>query len=212
MPIAGAGAVAFDLDDTLTDWWTGITRAAAALRAPEILDRVRQQTWIRREGIVVDRHHWRVLHEPATFMAAELVEPFLAALDPPLFDDAIPALEALRGRTKLALLTNNPYGADVLDRHGLHVDVFDSVVIADPSVRKPNPRAFAPLVEALNLAPSEIAYVGDSVRADVEGALGAGLRPVWLNRWNDPWLLPLGVIAITSLSELHDFSGSDGRC
>ncbi len=202
--IAGAGAVAFDLDDTLTDWWTGISRAAATVGAPEILDRVRELTWIRRAGVVVDRHHWRVLHEPATFMAAELVEPFLAALDPPLFDDAIPALDALRGEVKLALLTNNPYGADVLDRHGLHVDVFDSVVIADPLVRKPKPGAFAPLVDALALAASEIAFVGDSVPADVEGALGAGLRPVWLNRWSDRWPVPPGVIAITSLAKLHE--------
>jgi len=133
-----------------------------------------------------------------------VVEPFLEALDPPLFDDAIPALEALRGRVKVALLTNNPYGADVLDRHGLHIDVFDSVVVADPSVRKPDPRAFAPLLEALGLAASEIAYVGDSVSADVEGALGAGLRAVWLNRWRDPWPLPPGVFSIASLSELHE--------
>jgi HAD superfamily hydrolase (TIGR01549 family) len=180
--------------------------------APEICDRVRDETWIRRDGVVVDRHHWRVLHEPATFMATELVEPFLAALDPPLFDDVIPALEALHGRVKLALLTNNPYGADVVDRHGLHVDVFDSVVVADPSVRKPNPRAFAPLLDALALAANEIAHVGDSVLADVEGALGAGLFPVWLNRWNDRWPLPRGVVRIESLSELHNFSGSDGRC
>ena len=204
MPIAGARAVAFDLDDTLTDWWTGIGRAAAAVGAPEIRERVREQTWITRDGVVVDRHHWRVLHEPARFMPDELVAPFLEALDPPLFDDAIPALEALRGRALLALLTNNPYGADVLDRHGLHVDVFDSVVVADPAVRKPNPGAFAPLADALGLAPSEIAYVGDSVRADAEGALGAGLRPVWLNRWNDPWPLPPGVVSIASLSELHE--------
>jgi len=200
----GVRAVAFDLDDTLTDWWTGIGRAALAVGAPEIRDRVRIETWIRRDGVVVDRHHWRVLHEPATFMAADLVEPFLEALDPPLFDDVIPALEALRGRVKLALLTNNPYGADVLDRHGLHVDVFDSVVVANPSVRKPNPGAFTPLVDALGVAASEIAYVGDSVRADVEGALGAGLRPVWLNRWNDAWPLPPGVVSIASLAELHE--------
>ena len=204
MPIAGARAVAFDLDDTLTDWWTGIGRAAAAVGAPEIRDRVREQTWITRDGVVVDRHHWRVLHEPAKFVPEELVAPFLEALDPPLFDDAIPALEALRGRVLLALLTNNPYGADVLDRHGLHVDVFDSVVVADPAVRKPSPGAFAPLADALGLAPSEIAYVGDSVRADAEGALGAGLRPVWLNRWNDPWPLLPGVVSIASLSELHE--------
>jgi HAD superfamily hydrolase (TIGR01509 family) len=204
MPIAGARAVAFDLDDTLTDWWTGISEAAAAVGDPEILDRVRAETWIRRDGVVVNRHHWRVLHEPRTFMADQLVERFLEALDPPLFDDAIPALEALRGRVKVALLTNNPYGADVLDRHGLHVDVFDSVVVADPSVRKPDPRAFAPLLDALGLAASEIAYVGDSVDADVEGALGAGLRAVWLNRWGDPWPLPPGVVSIASLSELHE--------
>jgi len=204
MSVAKVDAIAFDLDDTLTDWWTGIGRAAAAVGAPEIRDRVREQTWITSDGVVVDRHHWRVLHEPARFMPDELVAPFLEALDPPLFDDAIPALEALRGRALLALLTNNPYGADVLDRHGLHVDVFDSVVVADPAVRKPNPGAFAPLADALGLAPSEIAYVGDSVRADAEGALGAGLRPVWLNRWNDPWPLPPGVVSIASLSELHE--------
>ncbi|HTK16964.1 MAG TPA: HAD family hydrolase [Acidimicrobiia bacterium] len=210
--MARVRAISFDLDDTLTDWWTGITLAAAAVRAPEICDRVREATWIRRDGVVVDRHHWRVLHEPATFMAAALVEPFLAALDPPLFDDVVPALEALRGRLKLALLTNNPYGADVLDRHGLHVDVFDSVVVADPSVRKPNPRAFAPLLDALALAANEIAHVGDSVPADVEGAIGAGLHSVWLNRWNDPFPVPPGVFAVTSLSELHDLSGLHGRC
>ena len=151
MSIAGVRAVAFDLDDTLTDWSTGIARAAAAVGDPEISDRVRSETWVRRAGVVVDRQHWRTLHEPETFMAAELVEPFLAALDPPLFDDAIPALEALRGRVRLALLTNNPYGADVLDRHGLHVDVFDCVVVADPVCASPT-RAFARLVAALGVA------------------------------------------------------------
>jgi len=197
------GAIAFDLDDTLTDWWTGIGQAADTVGAPEIRDRVREQTWVWRNGVIIDRHHWRVLHEPESFMAADLTEPFLAALDPPLFDDAIPALEALRDRVKVALLTNNPYGADVLDRHGLHVDVFDCVVVADPSVRKPDPQAFAPLLDALDLAAGDIAYVGDSVRADVEGALGAGLRPVWINRWDDPWPVPPGVLRIGSLSELH---------
>jgi HAD superfamily hydrolase (TIGR01549 family) len=204
MSIAGTGAVAFDLDDTLTDWWTGISRAAEAVGAPEILERVRELTWVRRAGVVVDRHHWRLRHEAARFMAPELVEPFLAALDPPLFDDVIPTLGALRKRTRLALLTNNPYGADVVGRHGLHTDVFDCVIVADPQVRKPDPRAFAPLVDALGLAPADVAYVGDSVPADVEGALGAGLRPVWLNRWDDPWPVPPGVIAIASLSELLD--------
>jgi putative hydrolase of the HAD superfamily len=205
MSNAEVKAVAFDLDDTLTDWDTGISGAAAAVGTPEILDRVRALTWVRDDnGVVIDRHHWRVRHEPGTFMAAELVEPFLAALDPPLFPDTIPTLDALRGRVPLALLTNNPFGAEVLARHGLHADVFDCVVVADPDVRKPDPRAFTPIIEALGLAPEAIAYVGDSVTADVEGSLAAGLRAVWLNRWNDPWPLPSGVVSIASLAELRD--------
>jgi FMN phosphatase YigB (HAD superfamily) len=136
----------------------GIANAAAAVGAPEILQRVRAETWVQRDGVCVDRHHWRVLHEPETFMAAELVEPFLAALDPPLFDDARPALDALRGRVQLALLTNNPFGVDVLVRHGLD--------------------------------------------ADVEGAHAAGLRAVWLDRWDDAWTPPAGVLRIGSLTEL----------
>jgi HAD superfamily hydrolase (TIGR01549 family) len=199
-------AVAFDLDDTLTDWWRGIEVAADAIGVPELLERVRAGTWVRRGGVVVNRHHWRLRHEAEAFMAPEQTEHFLAALDPPLFDDVQPALEALRRRVRLALLTNNPYGAEVLERHGLHTDVFDCIAIADPAVRKPDPRAFTPLVDALALPPERIAYVGDSITADVEGALAAGLRAVWLDRWHDPWPAPEGVIRITSLGELTSVS------
>jgi putative hydrolase of the HAD superfamily len=202
--IAGARAVAFDLDDTLTDWHTGIARAAQAVGDPAILDRVVSLTWVRRDGVIVNRHHWRVRHEPEAFMRDELIEPFLAALDPPLFADATPALERLRGRVALALLTNNPFGAQVLERHGLHSEVFDCVVVADPSHRKPDPRAFAPLTDALGVDARDIAYVGDSITADVEGARDAGFRAVWLDRWNDPWPVPAGVARIGSLTELID--------
>jgi HAD superfamily hydrolase (TIGR01509 family) len=194
-------AIAFDLDDTLTDWWTGIRIAAEAVRDPSILERARE-TWIERDDGALDRHHWRFQHEPETFMRAELTDTFLAALDPPLFADVAPTLEALNARTRLALLTNNPYGAEVLARHGLHTDVFECVVVADPQYRKPDPRAFTPLVEALALAPGEIGYVGDTPGADVNGAIAAGLHPIWIDRWNDDWTPPAGVIRIGSLTEL----------
>ena len=202
MSLAGVQAVAFDLDDTLIDWSTGIARAAAAVGAPDIPERVRTETWVRRDGVVVDRQHWRTLHEPHTFMPDALAGAFLAALDPPLFSDVAPTIDALRGRVRLALLTNNPFGTQVVERHGLHVDCFDCVVVADPRMRKPDPRAFGRLVAALGVPATDIAYVGDSVPADVEGAIRAGLRAVWLDRWGDPWLPPEGVVRITSLLEL----------
>ncbi len=205
MSIAGVVTIAFDLDDTLTDWWTGIRRAATAVGDPAICERVRSATWIERDEIVVNRNHWRVELEPETFMAAALVRPFLAALDPPLFADVVPALEALRGRVRLALLTNNPFGIAVLVRHGLHTDVFDFTVVADPEWRKPHPRAFAGLLDALADPAERVAYVGDSVTADVEGALAAGLRPVWLDRWNDAWQPPPRVLRIASLLELAEW-------
>jgi FMN phosphatase YigB (HAD superfamily) len=195
-------AVAFDLDDTLTDWWHGISVAAEAIGDTTLLDRVAARTWVRRDGVVVNRHHWRLRHEAAAFVDEPRVGDFLAALDPPLFADVAPAFDALRGRVRLALLTNNPYGEEVLRRHGLDTDVFECVVVADPAVRKPDPRAFAPLVDALALAPIRIAYVGDSITADVEGALGAGLQAAWLDRWEDPWLPDDGVVRLRSLLDL----------
>jgi HAD superfamily hydrolase (TIGR01509 family) len=195
-------ALAFDLDDTLTDWWTGICLAAQAIGDTSLSDRVARDTWVRRDGIVVNRHHWRVLREPAMFVDAQLVDDLVATLDPPLFDDVRSTFDALRGRIRLALLTNNPYGEEVLRRHGLDTEVFECVVVADPGVRKPDPRAFAPLLEALALPASLIAYVGDSVTADVEGARAAGLRPVWLDRWDDGWAPDDDVHRIRSLHDL----------
>lgn len=202
MSLSTVRAIAFDLDDTLTDWWTGIAQAAQDIGDDNLLERVRRETWITRDGVVVNRHHWRLIHEAEHFVAPSQVDAFIAALDPPLFEDVVPALESLRGRVRLALLTNNPFGTAVLERHGLHADVFDCVVIATPELRKPDPRAFTPLVDALALPPADIAYVGDSVTADVEGATAAGLRAVWIDRWNDPWPAPRDVVRVTSLKEL----------
>lgn len=57
-------AIPFDLDDTLTDWWTGIRIAAEAVGDAAILEQARD-TWIERDG-AYDRHHWRFQHEPGT--------------------------------------------------------------------------------------------------------------------------------------------------
>jgi len=46
-------------------------------------------------------------------------------------------------------------------------------------VEKPDPAIFALVAAALGVRPEETIHVGDSLRADVGGALGAGARALW---------------------------------
>lgn len=101
------------------------------------------------------------------------------------FADAAPALAALRATgVPMGLLTN---GASCLQREKLAAcglaDHFDAIVISgDRGVRKPDPDAFLHLAGRLGADPARTAMVGDSLPSDIEGALAAGLRPIWCNR------------------------------
>lgn len=76
--------------------------------------------------------------------------------------------------------------------------VVDSSVVG---VAKPDPAIFDhALVHFDGIDRSEIAYIGDSVTMDVEGAYGAGLRPILLDPYDDH--PGLDVERIRSLAEL----------
>jgi FMN phosphatase YigB (HAD superfamily) len=46
-------------------------------------------------------------------------------------------------------------------------------------MEKPDPRIFAWMAEALGVEAASVVHIGDSVAADVRGALGAGMRAIW---------------------------------
>jgi len=81
---------------------------------------------------------------------------------------------------KVAMLTNgwNPLQTAKARRVGFEGPVLASAAIG---TQKPDPRAFAALAEALALPAGQIWYVGDDPAIDVAGALGAGMRAVWLD-------------------------------
>jgi FMN hydrolase / 5-amino-6-(5-phospho-D-ribitylamino)uracil phosphatase len=61
----------------------------------------------------------------------------------------------------------------------------DFAVITDSGrlgIEKPDPRIFHATLSHLGVAPAAAVHVGDSWPADVEGALGAGLRAIWFGR------------------------------
>ncbi len=60
--------------------------------------------------------------------------------------------------------------------------IVDSTVVG---ILKPDPAIFAPALEALNVAADEALYVGDTVYADVDGALAAGMQVVQVDPFDD---------------------------
>jgi phosphoserine phosphatase len=100
------------------------------------------------------------------------------------FADAPAALDALRGDHAMALVTN---GASCLQREKLAAsglaDRFDAIVVSGDLGRgKPDPAIFVHAVRALGGEPGDAVMVGDNLAKDIDGALAAGLRAVWLNR------------------------------
>jgi putative hydrolase of the HAD superfamily len=99
--------------------------------------------------------------------------------------DALPVLTSLKRKgVKTAIVSNTPWGSSghawraELARHGLLADAI--VFCTDVGWRKPHPSPFRRALEMLEVAAKEAVFVGDDPVWDVEGANGAGVRPILL--------------------------------
>jgi HAD superfamily hydrolase (TIGR01662 family) len=102
-----------------------------------------------------------------------------------LYPDVRPSLAALAAAGfRLGVAGNQPARAGpALERLDLPVEVIG--ISATWGVTKPDPAFFERIATELALAPAEIAYVGDRVDNDIEPAVRAGLRAIWIRR--GPW-------------------------
>jgi putative hydrolase of the HAD superfamily len=141
--------------------------------------------------------------------ADALTGALLAALRFRAFPDAVPALRALRSLGLRVVVVSN-WDASLherLEQTGLAKLVDGAVASAEFGHAKP---AAAIFEHALALAgvPAEAAlHAGDSVDADVAGALGAGLQAALVVRDGAARRAPPGVPAIASLTELPALCG-----
>ena len=122
-------------------------------------------------------------------------------------------LAALKPRYRLALLSNlthGPAARQILDHLNLS-SFFDVLLVSgDLGYRKPHPQVFQSLIEALEVPPASILFVGDDPRTDVQGSLLAGMRPVQTvyaqRQWDAAALMTspsdLSVPVITSWQDL----------
>lgn len=181
-------AVGFDLDETLAvpvrDRSTILREATRDVDAPALT-----------RSSYLDAHGRHLTRESRAPIFADLLDGHDTTADPErlaaayreriadslaLLDGTERLLDALRGDYRVGLLTNGPVVAqrDKIDVLGL-ADAFDvSLVSGELAAGKPDERAFAALVDALDVDAAEAVYVGDDPEADVRGASQASLHVV----------------------------------
>jgi putative hydrolase of the HAD superfamily len=79
------------------------------------------------------------------------------------------------------------------------------ILVSDEiGAQKPQRAAFAALALALKAEPGNIAYVGDNPRGDIDAAMSAGMRGIWLDAEDVPYApdLPKPSAVIHRLAEL----------
>jgi putative hydrolase of the HAD superfamily len=99
-----------------------------------------------------------------------------------LYDDALPALEAIRGHgLKIGLLSNSSRNLEeFVAHHGLSADAV--LTSGAHGKTKPHESIFLALLEALGVEAPDAVMVGDTLHEDVEGALAVGMQAVLLDR------------------------------
>ena len=121
-------------------------------------------------------------------------------------EGAVNLLAALKGRSKLGIITNGFTQLQQvrLERTGLK-DHFELVVISEQvGFAKPHPGIFEHALTMMNNpARQQVLMVGDTLASDILGGINAGFDTCWLNADNKP--LSEGIVPkyqVSSLTEL----------
>lgn len=124
-----------------------------------------------------------------------------------IYDDVAPVLSELSDRGYvLGAISNSHRSLDAFTQH-FRLDGLIKVTIssAQHGFMKPHRSIFDAALQRAEVRAAETVMVGDSLKADIEGARAAGLRGILLRRSGErPAVLPDDVPLITTLHELWD--------
>jgi putative hydrolase of the HAD superfamily len=141
--------------------------------------------------------------------AREICDAWAACEHFELYDDVPFAIRALAGAgLRIGLISNTERCLRSFQSHfELEGFIAATVSSSEHGYMKPHPSIFAAALARVGVRPEEAVMVGDSVRQDIEGALGAGMRAILLHRGGTPQLFEReladrGVVIISSLREL----------
>ena len=122
-----------------------------------------------------------------------------------IYDDVEPVLKTLSQRGFiLGAISNSHRSLETFKRH-FRLDGLLSTTVssAEHGFMKPHRSIFESALDQAKVTPDQALMVGDSLKADIEGAQAAGMKGILLRRSGEiPASLPPGVSVITSLHEL----------
>jgi 2-haloacid dehalogenase len=189
--------ISFDCYGTLIDWESGILGAIKPILSDyeidisdrEILELFAQQESVYELGDYLKYREIlrRVMQVYGETFDFEPTESELDALansiqDWQPFPDTVEALQALKKRYKLTIISNidNDLFADTAKK--LKVE-FDWIVTAEQvKAYKPSLQTFAFAIERMGISPEKLLHVAQSVYHDIAPAKSIGLTTVWVNR------------------------------
>ena len=164
---------------------------------------------IRRDKLVVERFDRFVKEVGAAAKATELNRAYTEHLA--THADVIPgAEEALQELAEVATMIAISNGTESVERGRLKLSgfekYFDDIFISEAvGVSKPNPKIFQMARRKLGIEHSDkVLVVGDSLSADIQGGVNAGLDTCWVNMKgleNESGLTP--TYEVKALSELY---------
>jgi putative hydrolase of the HAD superfamily len=146
--------------------------------------------------------------------AREIYDEWAACQHFELYDDVPAVLRALTSAgIRIGLISNTHRCLASFQSHFDLQGLVDATVSSSQhGLMKPHPSIFAAALQLVGADAARAVMVGDSVRQDVEGALGAGMQAVLLHRGGGPApprAAELGVRVIQSLGELPGLIARD---
>ena len=202
----GLQAVLFDFDDTLQDREKAFSQYACyflnryfpRLEPAVREERLRQMLRLQNGGYVDYVEYFRSLKERWDWRDGPSPEELTTQCRyhfsryTSLYPETVEVLKECRRRGwKTGIVTNGPSLLQnrKLDFSGLRPLLDVVVVSGDEGIHKPDPEIFRRAAARLGTAPTACVYVGDHPVNDVQGALAAGMTPVYI-RVTDQWGTP----------------------
>lgn len=123
-----------------------------------------------------------------------------------LFEGAFEILDYLKKKYKLHIITNGFEEIQAKKMESSKISSYFDVIITSESVgvKKPNPKVFKHALKVANAKVDNSIMIGDSIEADILGALNIGLKAIHCNFDNED-IKNHNFTSITSLLEIKQY-------